>query len=166
MTSSYSGLDRLNTGFHWLFLVCAEHSCCQAQTLTVLNYQATLFWLNSADNPDITSSFTDIYATYIPLKAPDGNSSSCCCSCYSHKVPTANVAGKQRSTNLQREKAKIGSYIHGTFLKNPLHLAHWTPAYLWWWWWWWEWLTTSLITSRTPTYYSHWNQSLQPSDIQ
>lgn len=33
-----SGLDRLNTGLHWLLLVCAENKCCQAQTLIVLNY--------------------------------------------------------------------------------------------------------------------------------
>lgn len=125
-----------------------------------------LFWLRWANNPDITSTFTDIYATYIPFISSDGNSSSCCCSCYSHKMPTANVAGKQRSTNLQRQKTKIGSYVHGNFWKIAFiwHIEL-MPVYgggdden--------DWQPTSLITCRTPTHCSHWNQSLQPSHLQ
>lgn len=30
--------DELNSRLHWQLLVCTENKCCQAQSLTVLNY--------------------------------------------------------------------------------------------------------------------------------
>lgn len=69
-----------------------------------------------------------MHATYIPFISSDGNSSSCCCSCYAHKMSAANVTGKQRGTNLETERTRFDSSF--LFWKNHIHLAFSTQAYL------------------------------------
>lgn len=49
----------------------------------------------------ICTSYQHVYSvTYIPLKPPHSDASSCPSACQAHKVTTTNVAGKQRRTNL------------------------------------------------------------------
>lgn len=53
---------------------------------------------------------------YIPLKPPDSDATGCCGACQADKVAAADVAGKQRSANLDyREKTLKPP------LKSPTH---------------------------------------------
>lgn len=65
-----------------------------------------------------------VHLTYIPLKPPDSDAAGCCSACQAHKVAAADVAGKQRSTNLDYREKNLFLFHYNfysfIFLVDPL----------------------------------------------